>query len=155
MVQTERSCAGIFCKFVYKWVMLCSHSKKLCLQRRMDNFGFCVKHILEDPNAPWAQCEHVTKTKNKTKQCTMPVPLKEEPPRYCSAHKQLLGLAPKKSVKKQKKAPEPEPVKTKETKQVLLSHRKLGQLISKQGLGQEALKDLRYWYFIQKLSQQL
>lgn len=35
---------------------LCSYSKKLCLQRRMDGYGFCIKHVLEDPNSPWKQC---------------------------------------------------------------------------------------------------
>lgn len=94
---------------------LCAYSKKPCAQRRMDGYAHCVKHILEDPTAPFAQCEHVAK--NTSKRCSLPVPLKEPEPRYerihhdacspsaplypcahtpsyCSSHKQALGLVP-------------------------------------------------------------
>jgi len=75
----------------------CNYSKKPCHQRRMENYNFCSKHILEDPSAPFRQCEHVSKQPNK--RCTLPVPLKEDPPRYCSLHKQLLGIIPRKPPK--------------------------------------------------------
>lgn len=50
----------------------------------MDGYAHCVKHILEDPTAPFAQCEHVAK--NTSKRCSLPVPLKEAEPRYNIYH---------------------------------------------------------------------
>lgn len=40
---------------------LCAHAKKVCNQRHMDGFRFCIKHILEDPNAPFKQCTYISK----------------------------------------------------------------------------------------------
>lgn len=67
----------------------CAYSVKPCAQRRMDGYAHCVKHILEDPTAPFAQCEHFAKNTNK--RCSLPVPLKEPEPR-CAAkvHRLLL-----------------------------------------------------------------
>lgn len=56
--------------------LLCSYSHKLCQQRRMESFGYCIKHILEDPTAPFQQCQFISK--QTTKQCTNPVALKEQ-----------------------------------------------------------------------------
>lgn len=84
--------------------LLCSHSLKICNQkyvlslhatssrsdastlisfahhRRMEGYGFCSKHILEDPAAPFKQCDNVNPKSNK--QCTNPVSLSDPDPRY-------------------------------------------------------------------------
>eukprot|EP01103_Thecamoeba_quadrilineata_P001051 TRINITY_DN10930_c0_g1_i1.p1 TRINITY_DN10930_c0_g1~~TRINITY_DN10930_c0_g1_i1.p1 ORF type:complete len:632 (+),score=122.47 TRINITY_DN10930_c0_g1_i1:135-2030(+) len=87
--------------------VLCSYSKKLCLQRRMENYGFCIKHILEDPSAPFRQCQYFT-TKHPSKQCTNPVKDdSSENQKYCAAHRQILGLMPRKiPLKRVKKQPD-------------------------------------------------
>ena len=41
---------------------LCSFSKKLCRQRRLHNYAFCIRHILEDTNSPFKQCPYQTKS---------------------------------------------------------------------------------------------
>lgn len=41
---------------------LCSFSAKLCNLRRLNGYAFCVRHILEDPSAPFKQCAYVVKT---------------------------------------------------------------------------------------------
>eukprot|EP01135_Chromosphaera_perkinsii_P005630 Nk52_evm1s356 gene=Nk52_evmTU1s356 len=73
---------------------LCSYSKKLCSQRRMDGYGFCIRHVLEDPFCPFKQCLYISKSTNK--QCTNPIPKEEEEREYCNSHLQLMGLVSKK-----------------------------------------------------------
>ncbi|KAG1682113.1 INO80 complex subunit D [Nymphon striatum] len=82
---------------------LCSYSNKVCKQRRLNGFAFCIRHILEDKSAPFKQCLHVAKYNNQI--CTNPIPSSEER-LYCNSHLQVLGMAPKKA-KKEKKAPTP------------------------------------------------
>ena len=55
---------------------LCSFSGKVCNQRRLNNYGFCVRHILEDPEAPFKRCAYVAKSSRQT--CTQPIPKAEE-----------------------------------------------------------------------------
>ena len=50
---------------------LCSYSGKLCKQRRLNGYAFCLRHILEDPSAPFKQCTHSVKNRQ---QCLNPVP---------------------------------------------------------------------------------
>ncbi|KAG8229096.1 hypothetical protein J437_LFUL009565 [Ladona fulva] len=63
---------------------LCSYSKKICKQRRLNGYAFCIRrevpeapeymHILEDGSAPFKQCSFVA----KFKKCTNPIPSHEE-----------------------------------------------------------------------------
>ncbi|XP_065052778.1 INO80 complex subunit D-like [Rhopilema esculentum] len=78
--------------------LLCSYSEKLCMQRRLNGFAFCIRHILEDRNAPFKQCQFFAKY-NKSR-CINPVPISEKR-NYCNSHMQVLGIIPKK-VKKRK-----------------------------------------------------
>jgi len=55
---------------------LCSFSGKLCNQRRLNNYGFCVRHILEDTTAPFKRCAYVAKSSRQT--CTQPIPNTEK-----------------------------------------------------------------------------
>ncbi|XP_072339004.1 INO80 complex subunit D-like [Scyliorhinus torazame] len=72
---------------------LCSYSPKLCKQRRLNGYAFCIRHVLEDKTAPFKQCEFVAKYNSQ--RCTNPIP-KSEDRRYCNSHLQVLGLVPKK-----------------------------------------------------------
>ncbi|GFS21276.1 INO80 complex subunit D [Elysia marginata] len=56
--------------------LLCSFSGKLCNQRRLNGYGFCVRHILEDPTAPFRRCAYVAKSSNQM--CTQAIPNHEE-----------------------------------------------------------------------------
>ncbi|KAL0490020.1 INO80 complex subunit D [Acrasis kona] len=73
----------------------CAHGGNVCTQRPMRNFDFCVKHILQDPKAPFKQCDYIAKQTNK--QCANPVKIVDpkDDNRYCNAHKQMLGIIPK------------------------------------------------------------
>ncbi|XP_077993038.1 INO80 complex subunit D-like isoform X1 [Glandiceps talaboti] len=76
---------------------LCSYSTKLCKQRRLNGYAFCIRHVLEDKTAPFKQCEYVAKYNNQ--RCTNPIP-KNENRIYCNSHLQVLGIVPKKERKK-------------------------------------------------------
>ncbi|XP_076848757.1 INO80 complex subunit D-B [Brachyhypopomus gauderio] len=76
---------------------LCSYSPKLCKQRRLNGYAFCIRHVLEDHTAPFRQCEYVAKYKGQ--RCTNPIPKTQER-RFCSSHLQVMGVLPKKERKK-------------------------------------------------------
>ncbi|KAK3575883.1 hypothetical protein CHS0354_032102 [Potamilus streckersoni] len=78
---------------------LCSFSSKVCNQRRLNGYAFCVRHILEDPTAPFRRCAYVAKSSKQT--CTQPIPQHEER-EYCNNHMQVLGMLPKKERKPKK-----------------------------------------------------
>lgn len=77
---------------------LCSYSGKLCKQRRLNGYAFCIRHVLEDPDARFKQCEYVARYNNQ--RCTNPIPENEDRV-YCNSHMQVLGLVPK-TVRKKK-----------------------------------------------------
>ncbi|KAL3836012.1 hypothetical protein ACJMK2_021467 [Sinanodonta woodiana] len=78
---------------------LCSFSSKVCNQRRLNGYAFCVRHILEDPTAPFRRCAYVAKSSKQT--CTQPIPQHEDR-EYCNNHMQVLGMLPKKERKPKK-----------------------------------------------------
>uniref|UniRef100_A0A8C7RD57 INO80 complex subunit Da n=1 Tax=Oncorhynchus mykiss TaxID=8022 RepID=A0A8C7RD57_ONCMY len=80
---------------------LCSYSPKLCKQRRLNGYAFCIRHVLEDKTAPFKQCEYVAKYNSQ--RCTNPIP-KSEDRRYCNSHLQVLGFIPKKERRKKHNA---------------------------------------------------
>ncbi|KAK3105835.1 hypothetical protein FSP39_006863 [Pinctada imbricata] len=79
---------------------LCSFSGKVCNQHRLNGYGFCVRHILEDPHAPFKRCAYVAKSSKQT--CTQAIPQHEER-KYCNNHMQVLGMLPRKERKKKEK----------------------------------------------------
>ncbi|XP_026860488.2 INO80 complex subunit D-B [Electrophorus electricus] len=80
---------------------LCSYSPKLCKQRRLNGYAFCIRHVLEDRTAPFRQCEYVAKYNSQ--RCTNPIP-KTQDRRFCSSHLQVMGILPKKERKKKQDA---------------------------------------------------
>ncbi|KAI5613557.1 INO80 complex subunit D-B [Silurus asotus] len=76
---------------------LCSYSPKLCKQRRLNGYAFCIRHVLEDRSAPFRQCEYVAKYNSQ--RCTNPIPQTQDR-KYCSSHLQVMGVLPKKERKK-------------------------------------------------------
>ncbi|XP_023234624.1 putative uncharacterized protein DDB_G0289963 [Centruroides sculpturatus] len=78
---------------------LCSYSVKLCKQRRLNGYAFCIRHILEDKSAPFKQCAHVARYNNQ--KCTNPIPSNEDR-EFCNSHMQVAGMLPKKERKNKK-----------------------------------------------------
>ncbi|XP_022088477.1 INO80 complex subunit D-like [Acanthaster planci] len=75
---------------------LCSCSTKVCKQRRLNGYAFCIRHILEDKSAPYYQCEFVNRYNGLP--CTNPIKRGGDS-KYCVSHLQVLGLVPKKAKK--------------------------------------------------------
>ncbi|XP_038058198.1 INO80 complex subunit D-B-like isoform X2 [Patiria miniata] len=75
---------------------LCSCSTKVCKQRRINGYAFCIRHILEDKSAPYYQCEFVNRYNGLP--CTNPIK-RGGNSKFCVSHLQVLGLVPKKTKK--------------------------------------------------------
>lgn len=43
----------------------CSFTQRPCSQPRLEGLEFCIKHILEDKNAPYKQCSYVSAKNGK------------------------------------------------------------------------------------------
>jgi len=72
----------------------------------MDGYEFCIKHILEDPSAPFVQCEQISTKTNR--RCTNPVSV-NDPTKCCGPHKLMLGLIQKKQRKSKNSSKSPTP----------------------------------------------
>ncbi|ODM99226.1 INO80 complex subunit D [Orchesella cincta] len=71
---------------------LCSYSGKICRQRRLNGYAFCIRHILEDKSAPFKQCSYVTR--NNSQKCLNAIPANQDRG-YCHSHMQVVGIIPK------------------------------------------------------------
>ena len=36
--------------------LFCMYSHRVCMQNRLEGYEYCLRHILEDKNAPFKQC---------------------------------------------------------------------------------------------------
>lgn len=43
----------------------CSFTQRPCSQPRLEGLEFCIKHVLEDKNAPYRQCSYVSNKNGK------------------------------------------------------------------------------------------
>ena len=38
----------------------CSYRHRTCMRNKLEGFDYCIRHILEDRNAPYKQCSYVS-----------------------------------------------------------------------------------------------
>jgi len=38
----------------------CSYPHRTCMRNKLEGFNYCIRHILEDRNAPFKQCSYVS-----------------------------------------------------------------------------------------------
>ena len=43
----------------------CSYPNRLCMQMRIEGYDYCARHILEDKNCPFKQCQYVSDKTSK------------------------------------------------------------------------------------------
>lgn len=56
----------------------CSYTQRPCSQPRLEGIEFCIKHVLEDKNAPYRQCSYVSNKNGKRCPNAAPKPEKKE-----------------------------------------------------------------------------
>lgn len=65
----------------------CQSSKEICSQYVFCGFRFCMLHILEDPSAPYKQCDFIVPSSGQ--RCEFAVSLSIADIRFCQIHKQM------------------------------------------------------------------
>ncbi|KAJ7519686.1 hypothetical protein O6H91_20G050800 [Diphasiastrum complanatum] len=65
-------------------ILLCHSKKRECCQYVLLGYHFCIRHILEDPSAPYRQCEFLDERNNR--RCCFPVFTKNFDTRFCKLH---------------------------------------------------------------------
>jgi len=38
----------------------CSYRRRTCMRNKLEGYDYCIRHILEDRNAPYKQCSYVS-----------------------------------------------------------------------------------------------
>ncbi|BFI35611.1 EREBP-like factor [Marchantia polymorpha subsp. ruderalis] len=71
-------------------VVYCQSTKSKCSQYCVQGHQFCLWHILEDPHAPYKQCDYVEASSKD--RCRFPVNLQIEDNRYCQMHNNNHGF---------------------------------------------------------------
>jgi KAT8 regulatory NSL complex subunit 2 len=81
---------------------LCNYSGHLCLLNQLEGYKFCIRHILEDINAPYRQCSFVFSKKGK--RCPNAAPKIENKESYCSDHTKKILMARQRALRKRRPA---------------------------------------------------
>ncbi|XP_057239925.1 KAT8 regulatory NSL complex subunit 2 [Malurus melanocephalus] len=85
--------------------LACSFAPRPCSQPRLEGQEFCIKHILEDRNAPFKQCSYVSTKNGKRCPNAAPKPEKKDGTSFCAEHARRNALALQAQVKKSNPGP--------------------------------------------------
>ncbi|XP_023371137.1 KAT8 regulatory NSL complex subunit 2 [Otolemur garnettii] len=83
----------------------CSFTHRPCSQPRLEGQEFCIKHILEDKNAPFKQCSYVSTKNGKRCPSAAPKPEKKDGVSFCAEHARRNALALHAQMKKANPGP--------------------------------------------------
>jgi len=80
----------------------CSYTSYDCNQSCLDGYAYCIRHILEDPRAPYQQCSYIyTIGTNCTKPChNAALKVDNRDVSYCAEHTRKTQIARTKSISK-------------------------------------------------------
>lgn len=62
----------------------CSYERYNCTRPCLDDYSFCVRHILENKNAPFKQCNYIYTVTGR--RCPLPAPKNDRRDSYCAEH---------------------------------------------------------------------
>uniref|UniRef100_A0A8C5KGT0 KAT8 regulatory NSL complex subunit 2 n=1 Tax=Jaculus jaculus TaxID=51337 RepID=A0A8C5KGT0_JACJA len=83
----------------------CSFTHRPCSQPRLEGQEFCIKHILEDKNAPFKQCSYISTKNGKRCPSAAPKPEKKDGVSFCAEHARRNALALHAQMKKNNPGP--------------------------------------------------
>ncbi|KAG9335249.1 hypothetical protein JZ751_005495 [Albula glossodonta] len=86
----------------------CSFTQRPCSQPRLDGLEFCIKHVLEDKNAPYRQCSYVSNKNGKRCPNAAPKPEKKDGVTFCAEHARRNALSLQAQMRKVSSGPSPE-----------------------------------------------
>ncbi|XP_056124003.1 KAT8 regulatory NSL complex subunit 2 [Rhinichthys klamathensis goyatoka] len=78
----------------------CSFTQRPCSQPRLEGLEFCIKHVLEDKNAPYRQCSYVSNKNGKRCPNAAPKPEKKEGVAFCAEHARRNALVQQAQMRK-------------------------------------------------------
>lgn len=68
----------------------CSYERYNCTRPCLEDYSFCNRHILEDKNAPFKQCNYIYTVTGR--RCPLPAPKNDRRDSYCSEHVKKMQL---------------------------------------------------------------
>ncbi|OCT95610.1 hypothetical protein XELAEV_18013297mg [Xenopus laevis] len=83
----------------------CSFTHRPCSQPRIEGYDFCIKHILEDRNAPYKQCSYISTNNGRRCSNAAPKPDKKDGVAFCAEHARRNALALQAQIKKSNPGP--------------------------------------------------
>ncbi|XP_044142936.1 KAT8 regulatory NSL complex subunit 2 [Bufo gargarizans] len=83
----------------------CAYAHRPCSQPRLEGYEFCIKHILEDRNAPYKQCSYVSSKNSRRCSSAAPKPDKKDGVSFCAEHSRRNALALQAQIKKSNTGP--------------------------------------------------
>ncbi|XP_034550878.1 KAT8 regulatory NSL complex subunit 2 isoform X2 [Notolabrus celidotus] len=87
---------------------LCSFTQRPCSHPRLEGFEFCIKHILEDKNAPYKQCSYVSAKNGKRCPNASPKVERKDGVTFCAEHARRNAMALRAQMRKSTSNPSPE-----------------------------------------------
>uniref|UniRef100_A0A1A8KBT9 KAT8 regulatory NSL complex subunit 2 n=3 Tax=Nothobranchius kuhntae TaxID=321403 RepID=A0A1A8KBT9_NOTKU len=86
----------------------CSFTLRPCSQPRLEGLEFCIKHILEDKNAPYKQCSYVSVKNGKRCPNAAPKAERKDGVTFCAEHSHKNAMALQAQMRKSSAGPSPE-----------------------------------------------
>uniref|UniRef100_H3CFQ7 KAT8 regulatory NSL complex subunit 2 n=1 Tax=Tetraodon nigroviridis TaxID=99883 RepID=H3CFQ7_TETNG len=86
----------------------CAFSQRPCSLPRLEGLEFCIKHILEDKNAPYKQCNYVSTKNGKRCPNASPKGDRKDGVTFCAEHARRNAMALRAQMRKQLCSPSPE-----------------------------------------------
>lgn len=82
------------------------YSHRVCMQNRLEGYEYCLRHILEDKNAPFKQCSYTSGKSGK--KCTNAAPKSDRKDGYCLEHSRRAVLMRQRAARKKRPKETPE-----------------------------------------------
>ncbi|XP_061760296.1 KAT8 regulatory NSL complex subunit 2 [Nerophis ophidion] len=86
----------------------CAFTQRPCTQPRLEGLEFCIKHILEDKNAPYKQCNYVSVKNGKRCPNAAPKVERKDGVTFCAEHARRNAMALRAQMRKVSSGPSPE-----------------------------------------------